>query len=319
MDAFPLLVQSTVETDLVAWTQRHNEWLRTTLCLVGAVLLRGFGVKDPISDFHRFGTVALGALGPYVYRSTPRTSVARNVYTATEYPAQLPIPQHSENAYSRSWPLKLAFFCMTAAKQGGQTPLSRNVAVTRRMSSSTRDAFRRRGVLYVRNYGDLLDLPWSTVFQTDVPADVERFCRLNGIEFEWGNGRSLRTRQRCQGLAAHPVTGEEVWFNQAHLFHVSGLDPATKADMLQLFTEDELPRNAFYGDGAPIEARTLEEIRSAFDAEIVTFEWQENDILLLDNMLVSHGRRPYAGPRKVLVAMSEPYSSAGTQTSSIHI
>jgi hypothetical protein len=33
------------------------------------------------------------------------------------------------------------------------------------------------------------------------------------------------------------------------------------------------------------------------------------DILLVDNMLMGHGRNSFVGPRKVLVAMAEPYDS----------
>ena len=36
--------------------------------------------------------------------------------------------------------------------------------------------------------------------------------------------------------------------------------------------------------------------------------WQEVDVLLLDNMLVAHGRAPYTGARAILVGMAEPYS-----------
>jgi hypothetical protein len=71
--------------------------------------------------------------------------------------------------------------------------------------------------------------------------------------------------------------------------------------------EAELPRNAHYGDGTPIEASFLDEIRAAYREETVTFAWQEGDILLVDNMLVAHGREPFVGPRKILVGMSEPY------------
>jgi hypothetical protein len=31
------------------------------------------------------------------------------------------------------------------------------------------------------------------------------------------------------------------------------------------------------------------------------------DILMVDNMLVAHGREPFSGPRKILVAMAEPF------------
>jgi hypothetical protein len=32
---------------------------------------------------------------------------------------------------------------------------------------------------------------------------------------------------------------------------------------------------------------------------------------MLDNMLVSHGRRPFGGPRKIAVAMAEMVESQG--------
>ena len=53
----------------------------------------------------------------------------------------------------------------------------------------------------------------------------------------------------------------------------------------------------------------MAEIRLAFDAETVSFPWQKEDLLLVDNMLVAHGREPFEGPRKIAVSMAEPYAS----------
>jgi alpha-ketoglutarate-dependent taurine dioxygenase len=100
-----------------------------------------------------------------------------------------------------------------------------------------------------------------------------------------------------------------VWFNQAHLFHLSNLEKDVQESMLKTFGESDLPRNAYYGDGTPIEASALEEVREAYERASVSFPWQEGDVLLLDNMLTAHGRRPFTGKREVLVAMAEPYSS----------
>ncbi|MEV5548310.1 TauD/TfdA family dioxygenase [Streptomyces sp. NPDC052309] len=36
----------------------------------------------------------------------------------------------------------------------------------------------------------------------------------------------------------------------------------------------------------------------------VDVDWAAGDLLLIDNVLVAHGRRPFTGRRRVLVAMS---------------
>ena len=97
---------------------------------------------------------------------------------------------------------------------GGQTPLADSRRVLSRLSARVRDTFAERRVLYVRNYGHGVDLPWQDVFQTSDPREVERFCRTVGMELEWTHGDRLTTRHVCQAIAAHPESGESVWFNK---------------------------------------------------------------------------------------------------------
>ncbi len=303
----PLVHEAQPGHGLVEFSRERKAALREELLEHGALLFRGFHVPGE-EGFAAFAREVFEPL-PYLYRSTPRTEVGKGVYTATEYPKQLTIPQHCENAYARQWPLKLAFFCAVAAPTGGATPLADNRRTTALIPEAVRARFEERGVMYVRNYGSGVDLPWQVVFQTKEKREVEHFCDAQAIQYEWLPKDRLRTRQVCQALAQHPATGERVWFNQAHLFHVSALDPASQKAMLSVFKKEELPRNAYFGDGGEIPGEDLASIRAAY-GELHEFPWRQGDVLLVDNMLVSHGRRPFDGPRRILVTMGEPFAPA---------
>ncbi|MDT3777025.1 TauD/TfdA family dioxygenase [Nitrospira sp. MA-1] len=275
------------------------------LSIHGGVLFRGLPVESP-SDFESFVKVFTQSMIAYEFGSTPRSQVHHQVYTSTEYPSDQHIPLHNEQAYTTEWPMKIWFYCGQPSEEGGYTPIADSREVLTRIPSHIRKRFIRKGVMYVRNYGNGLDVPWQKVFNTEDRAIVEQFCRKNGILFEWKPDGELRTRQIAQAVAVHPVTQEEVWFNQAHLFHVSNLEPDVREALLCAVSEDELPRHVYYGDGTSIETDVLNEIRDVYRCLAVQFSWQKGDVLMLDNMLAAHGRTPYKGNRQILVAMAEP-------------
>ncbi|PWC90779.1 hypothetical protein TSH100_01735 [Azospirillum sp. TSH100] len=295
-------------TELIDWTGERVDAIRDLLSERGALLFRGFA-STPVDGLERFLRLFSGQLLTYMNQSTPRTQVNGNVYTTTEYPANHTIPQHCEMAYHRDWPMLLAFQCVVPPETGGETPLADMDRVTARIGADRMAKFRDRGVMYVRNYGHGVDLPWQKVFQTDSPAEVEEYCRANGMEFEWKEDGLLRTAHACQGTARHPRTGREVWFNQANLFHVSSLPPNLQEAMIAMFGEDDLPRNAYHNDGSAIDPADLDAVRAAFDAETVAFPWLAGDVLLIDNMRYSHGRNPFTGSRRVVVAMCDAHSA----------
>ena len=302
----PILLEvQTSALNVLRWAEEHQEDIRALIESQGALLIRGLKVLGN-SQFGKILSTLFGAeLIEYTYRSTPRTHIQSNVYTATEYPADQVIPQHNENAYARTWPNRLGFMCLLPSETGGETPIADSRVIYTLLPRSIRDKFEEKGVLYVRNYSTI-DLPWSVVFQTEDKAQVEAFCEANDLQYEWMDENRLRTRQVNPATAIHPRTGEKVWFNQAHLFHVSSLGEEVVGTLLESLGEENLPRNTYYGDGSRIEPEALELIRAAYEQTKVKFSWQKNDLLLLDNMLFSHGRESYTGPRKVLVGMACP-------------
>jgi len=306
--ALPLLIEpSSSNVDLGSWLTAHRDELESWLREAGGILFRGFGIAST-ETFETLIASVSGRLLDYSYRSTPRTVISGKIYTSTEYPPHQTIPLHNENAYAHDWPMKIWFFSRECAATGGETPIADSRAVYRRVPAAIRERFEHKRLMYVRNYGTGFDLPWQEVFQTTDKSQVERFCRATGIQLEWLGNDRLRTRQVCQAVAQHPMTGDMIWFNQAHLFHVSRLPAEVREAMLTIFPEEDLPRNVYFGDGSEIDSDDLDCVCEAYEAERVVFPWLTGDVLLLDNMLTAHARNPFTGKRQVVVGMAEPYS-----------
>ena len=304
----PLIVEPAVNSlNLIEWAKSNHEFIESNLMKHGAILFRNFNIKS-VGDFEAFTVAASGELIPYRERSSPRHEVGERVYTSTDYPEDQKIFPHNEHSYSRKIPLKLFFFCRIPAQQGGQTPIADTRRIFQRISPQTREKFIEKKWQYVRNFGQGFGLPWQTVFQTDDKAVVEEYCRNAQIEVEWLDGNRLRTRQVRPAIARHPRTGDLVWFNHATFFHVSTLDRTMRDVLLSEFKDEDLPNNTYYGDGSPIEPEVLDELRAAYLDELVTFEWQQGDVVLLDNMLTAHSRNSYAGPREILFAMADQFT-----------
>lgn len=293
--------------NVIKWASENRDYIRSLLLKHGGVLFRNFhGVQDAAA-LEQFLHSLSGDLLDYVYGSSPRNLVDGKIYTSTEYPAHRSILLHNEMSYSRAWPMKIAFLCVQPAARGGETPVVDSRRVFERISPKIREKFMAKYVMYVRNYGTI-DVPWQDVFQTTDKRSVEEFCYANGLSYEWLDAQRLRTKQVCQSICQHPQTGEMVWFNQAHIFHPSCMEPTVRDTLLTEFGEENLPRNVLYGDGSPIEDSIIDEINGIYQQEQLTFTWQKGDILLLDNMLIAHGRAPFEGERQILVGMIENHS-----------
>lgn len=286
------------------WVTESKSLLESHLVKHGGLLLRNFNIHS-VSEFNQLVQSFSPELLDYVYRSTPRTKLGGKIYTATEYPADRVIPLHNENAYSRAWPHKIFFFSVIVAAEGGETPIADSRNVYKRIAPEIRDKFEELGVMYTRNYSKGIDLSWQEVFQTEEKKEVEKYCKEHAIQFEWKEGSpELTTRQTCQATLVHPVSGEYVWFNQAHLFHISSLDEESRLSLIKELGEENIPRNASYGNGEPFENEVLDHIRNVYTQEKLKFKWQKGDIMILDNILMAHGRETYKGERKIAVAMA---------------
>jgi alpha-ketoglutarate-dependent taurine dioxygenase len=315
-DGPPLVLQPTGRaslSDLLDMLSHRRAAIEERLLGAGAILFRGFPVDG--ADAFAAASRAFGARAlAYTGGDSPRVEVMKHVYTSTECPPSVRIPLHNEMSYLPRYPRQLWFFCARAAMLGGATPLADARRVLATLRSEVRRRFETRGVRYECAYppprGNLLSriaTSWRDAFHSDDPSTVEERCRALALDPRWSLAGHLVTRIVRPALARHPITGEDVWFNQAHLFRLTaraiGHANFTLAELLaRLFGRTH---HATYGDGGEIEATTLEAVLDAIEAHTRAVPWRAGDLLLVDNLLCMHGRQAFVGKRKVLVTMSE--------------
>ncbi|MFZ6013351.1 MAG: amino acid adenylation domain-containing protein [Bacteroidota bacterium] len=291
------------DVDLKQWISDNLDKVKTILLRNGAVLFRNFEVQS-IAVFESIVAAYGENMVTYDFASTPRTKLKDKIYTSTEYPADQEILMHNEMAYTNNYPNHLWFFCHLPSQEGGATPLLDSRTVYEKLDPRVKEKFEKEKLMYVRYYHDKLDLSWKKAFQTEHREDVEAYCRKNGISFEWVEPGLLRTSEICEAVVTHPVTNQKVWFNQAHLFHISSVDEGIRNELTDL-VGTRYPRNVYFGNGEEISDADLRIIKQSLLQHRIAFPWRQDDVLLVDNMLVAHGRMPYKGDRKIIVAMTK--------------
>jgi alpha-ketoglutarate-dependent taurine dioxygenase len=308
-DSMPLIVRPAVENvDLAEWITANHDELNGYLDRYGAIVFKGFGLQNA-GDFER----AAAAVSPELfaeYGDLPQESTTERIYHSTPYPEDKMILFHNESSHLPQWPIRQFFFCVVPAQDRGETPLLDCRRSYEALDPELRREFAEKGLMYVRNFAEGIDVPWQDFFHTEDKEEVERMCSEAGMGSEWTANGGLRVTQVSPAVAVHPRTGEKLFFNQIQLHHVSCLDDETRTALRQLFAEEDMPRNVYFGDGTPIPDEVVDRIGELYEELCVEPPWEAGDMIVLDNMLVAHARRPFSGQRKILVAMAEMVKAA---------
>jgi alpha-ketoglutarate-dependent taurine dioxygenase len=331
-ESLPLIVsprdRTTPTHELVA---AHGHTIRGWLDDFGAVLLREFTVGGP-EEFERVARAIEPELGDSYLGTSPRERLTRHVFTASELPGHYPIPQHHEMSFLAHPPRTLFFFALSPNEgQGGQTPLADGRAIWRSLDPAVKDRFSRRGLMIVRRYSspdrrrsvDPWQLKsWDAMFETRDRAEVERRAAAEGLEVSWSRDGSLTLTSHHRATRVDPRTGDVVWFNHSQVFHPSAAagELARAADRLgdvrlaalavgvralvatRRLLGHPMPMDVRYDDGSAIPDSDMEKVRAAIWENLVALRWRQDDILVVDNRRVTHGRLPYRGPRTIAVA-----------------
>ena len=173
---FPHLIENTSgmsEPDAIAsWVRTNEVQLKSALADDGAILFRGFPIACA-EDFDQFA--AAFGYGEFTYEESLSNAVrinkTRRVFTANEAPPDVEIFLHHELAQTPVYPQKIFFCCLSAAEEGGATPICR--------SDDLFDAFKSEHPQWANQFESL-----GVKYSTHMPGDND----LNS-----GQGRSWKS------------------------------------------------------------------------------------------------------------------------------
>lgn len=334
-NATPIMITPSADSNaesLRTWIQAHTDDIQDRLAKHGAILFRGFDIHDA-PTFEQLALELQPNLQNQYLGTSPRNAVTKYVFSASELPDYYPIPQHCEMSFLRDAPSRVLFFCEIEPESiGGETPLTDFKAVADELNPAVRSRFERRQLRIIRNYTgpnsknrDLWQLkPWHEMFQTADKDAVDEACKREGFDRIWRDDDRLTLISYQPAFREHPETGEVVWFNHSQVFHIDTAEAELRrvarvqkdwrAALLAMVsdvvigvrkrtTDAELqPMHVTWADGGEIDAADMEHVRDVIWRNTVRFRWKKGDFVLIDNRRVAHGRMPYRGPRRVLVA-----------------
>jgi len=271
----------------------------------GALIIRGLNFASP-TEFRSF-VAEMSCLGaPTEYgaeRASPRTQLGTGVYTATDYDRRADIQLHNECASRSSWPLYLSFYCAQPAEKGGETTVCSIRGVQDRCSPDFLGAFGAQDLLYTRNYGAGCSFSLDFAFGTDDQDRINEYCHRNKIKPQWLWPGRLRTFFRSPAFHRHPISRERLFFNYWAFYNGVLEDERSRLIKNSSF-RDNLPFRATFADGSAVPSAIEWEYKQVLCDLTVKVGWQRGDLLILDNMIVAHGRKSFVGDRVVWLVMS---------------
>lgn len=300
MSDFPHIIEGA--GDLATYVAAEKPSIDFALGKSGAVLFRGFDAPDALS--FDAAVEAYGEPG-FTYEESlsnaVRVNVTERVFTANEAPPTTEIFMHHEMAQTPLYPSKLFFYCEVAPDEGGATPLCRSdilFAELQDRDSVNAEAFELRGVRYSNvmpgedDPGSGQGRSWRSTLGVENRAAAEKRLSALGYEWEWGKHDSLRATTPILPAVRDLADGRLSFFNQLIAAFRGWSDKRNEAS-----------RSITFGDGEPI---TQDHMATAIElSEDLVYDhaWQAGDVVLVDNFAVMHGRRPFAGKRRVLASL----------------
>ncbi len=198
---------------------------------------------------------------------------------------------HCENGNSPFMPHLCWFFCEKAAKSGSQTTVCDGYNVWNALSPATQQAFLAKDIVYSRNVE--ADKWKNFVIHSLQGKKSVAEIVLNDLLLLLNDPVNARVQAHDDGSIYYSFrvpAARKTLFTDRIAFANSILGPSYNY---------ELPKITFVGD-EEIAQPIMEEVVRVTEEMTEEINWQDGDVLLVDNTRVMHGRRAILDPNRTI-------------------
>tara|TARA_B100001123_G_scaffold449234_2_gene613688 strand:+ start:422 stop:1354 length:933 start_codon:yes stop_codon:yes gene_type:complete len=236
----------------------------------GVILFRNFNLdKDTITEFTDLFTQQ------YANDANRRKARFKNSKMHDVDPGKMEMPLHSEASYSPSWPEIVWFYCNQAPKKSGQTTICDGRLIYKNLCAKTKNFFLSNQIVYnlkipyERNENQNKENKQSKLkpWYIENPGVSDCF-----IDFK---NKVINLKQKRYAVIETRKLNEVAFVN--HLQIILDRDPQILGWSLE--------------DGSKIPDEIMSEIREVSNKLIVDIDWENNDLCMIDNKRIMHGRR----------------------------
>lgn len=265
-------------------------------------MFRGFGVVD---DQGFDGFIRAFGWPSFTYEESLSNAVRHNrtelVFTANEAPPSVSIFLHHEMAQTPIYPSKLFFFCEQASEAGGATPICRSDILLEHLEREIPGFVKtceEKGIRYSQTMPAVNDLEsgqgrsWASTLSADNAKEAEAKLERLGYEWKWQADGSLSVTTPVLPAVKILPDGRKVFFNQL-IAAFRGWQDA----------RNDREKSICFGDNSSINNDDMALVIRLSDLLTFDIPWQTGDVVLVDNFVTMHGRRPFEGQRRVLASL----------------
>lgn len=290
--------------EVSGWVNVKRRTLLEYATTHGAVLLRGFPGRTA-EDFD--AVIAALELSNFPYGESLSNAVRINrterVFSANEAPPDVRIFFHHEMAQTPLFPKYIFFFCEIAADEGGATPLCRSDLLyqqLRERAPKFTERCEQLGLRYTNVMPDENDpksgmgRSWRSTLGVESREQAEAQLSKLAYEFEWLSEGCLRVTTPPLPAVMNIDDERKTFFNQLIAAFCGWKD-----------SRNDPAAAIRHGDGTMLDADAVKVAGEISEELAYDHVWQPGDIVLIDNTVVMHARRPFRGTRKVLASLAE--------------